>query len=114
MSPEQITEVSATVDAGLDQEALDGLNEAERLGLIVGAAYGQALAERDEARAQASDLRRRLGVLLARCDRVLTLDVLDTLTWAGDERIVTRLRECVQENLEFKPVDSEQTPTQED
>lgn len=110
----RVAEVSATVDAGLAQEDLDGMTEAERLGLIVGAAYGKALAERDEARAQASDLRHRLGVLLARCDRVLSLDVLDNLTWAGDETIVIRLRECVQENLEFRPVDSDLTPTQED
>lgn len=112
---DRITEVSATVDAALSQEDLDGMNEAERLALVVGAAHGNALAERDEARAQASDLRHRLGVLLARCDRVLTLDVLDNLTWAGDETIVTRLRECVQENLEFRPVDSDKTPApQED
>ena len=111
---DRITEVSATVDAGLSQADLDGMNEAERLALIVGSAYGAALADRDLARTEAADLRHRLGVLLARADNVLALDVLKDLTWAGDERAVTRLRECVQENMALPAVDSDETPTQED
>jgi hypothetical protein len=110
MNAEQITEVSATVDACLNQEALDGLNEAERLGLIVGAAYGQALAERDEARAQVAIQAVTIRDLVDAARKVLAIDSLEHLTWAHDEDAVTALREVVQG---IGSLDSDQTPTQE-
>lgn len=95
MNADRITEVSATVDAGLSQEDLDGMNEAERLALIVGAAYGKALAERDEARAQVAALAQDLADLGSAAQAVLALDVLAQVTWAHDEQAVQTLRQAV-------------------
>lgn len=109
MNADQITEVSATVDAGLTQADLDEMNEAERLALIVGAAYGKALAERDKARAIAVRLEQELAQVCAAAHAVLGLDVLDVLTWAHDEAKVDHLRTTLQ------AVESVQAPeTQED
>lgn len=102
MNADQITEVSTTVDTGLAQADLEHLGEAERLGLIVGAAYGQALAERD----------------LARASLAKALDLMEALanawpetSWAASNVAVENAREFIQAT---KAVDSEQTPTQED
>lgn len=111
MNAEQITEVSTTIDTGLAAEDLAHLNEAERLGLIVGAAYGQALAERDLAQAQAAIQAKTIRDLVDAAEKVLALDALDNLTWAHDEDAVTALRELVQG---IGPVDSDQTQPQED
>lgn len=102
MNEAQITEVSATVDAGLSQEDLDGMNEAERLALVVGSAYGQALAERDKARAA-----------LAKAVTLLneTIPTLRATSWAQDEAVA----DSVQTFLDaLGTVDSTQAPTQED
>jgi len=96
MEANRITEVSATVDAGLDQETLDGMNEAERLALIVGAAYGRALADRDEARALVQSLSASLTALADAADAVLGLDALaQGVTFAHDDRAVEHLRGVV-------------------
>lgn len=102
MNAEQITEVSATVDAGLSQEDLDGMNEAERLALIVGSAYGAALADRDLARAALASALEHLEALV---------ETWPETSWAGSNVAVERAREFIQVT---KVVDSEQTPTQED
>jgi hypothetical protein len=106
MNERQITEVSATVDAGLSQEDLDGMNEAERLALVVGSAYGRALAERDEAR----DAVDRLSTALAGAVVLLgkVQPVLEDSSWATD----SALAGSIQAFLEA--VDSDQAPTQED
>ena len=105
MNQAQITEVSMTVDSGLAQEELADLTEAERLGLIVGAAYGRALADRDMARAE---LQEALGHLEA---------VLHSLP-AGSFALTNVAQEAAQEFIQRikkpAPVDSTQTPAQED
>lgn len=106
MNTDRITEVSTTVDAGLSQDDLDAMSEAERLALVVGAAYGKALAERDEARAQVAHLRARLDE--ARTHLENTLGPLQNSTWAND----SHLAGSIQAYLER--VDSELTPAQED
>ena len=106
MNTDQITEVSTTVDAGLAQEDLEHLGDAERLGLIVGAAYGRALAERDEARAQVAHLGARLNDArdLLRTARPL----LEDSTWATDSSVASSIQAFLDR------VDSELAPTQED
>lgn len=109
MNDRQITEVSATVDAGLSQEDLDGMGEAERLALIVGSAYGQALAERDQARGQ----RDALVDDLVQARRLLekVQPILEDSTWATDHALATSIQAFLDGS---EPVDSDQTPTQED
>jgi hypothetical protein len=104
-SPKIIHEVSATVDAALTREDLEGLNEAERLALVVGAAYGKALADRDAARALAEDA---VGVLEA-----LVAEFPDT-SFAHANVAVDKARAFIQAYRTPEPVDSEQTPAQED
>lgn len=109
MNTEQITEVSATVDTGLSQEDLDGMSEAERLALVVGAAYGKALSERDQAR----DLTYRLSGNLGQAQGLLekVLPILEDSSWATD----SALADSIQAFLDgLKDVDSDKTPTQED
>lgn len=96
MNANQITEVSATVDSALTQDDLEGMNEAERLALVVGAAYGKALSERDEAQAQVAALEDRLNTLAHAARGVLALDVLAQVTWAHDEATVNALRAAVE------------------
>lgn len=105
---DRITEVSATVDAGLSQEDVDGMNEAERLALIVGAAYGAALAERDDAQRQVAVLEDRLAEAKALLDYAVAH--WPETTWATDTKAQDRL---VQGIGTLWPVDSDQTPTQE-
>lgn len=93
-----LTEVSATVDTALTREDLEGLNEAERLALVVGAAYGKALADRDAARAM---LEAVVG------------EFPDT-SFAHANVAVEKAREFIQAYRTPEPVDSEQTPAQED
>lgn len=106
MDQQQITEVSATVDAGLSQDDLDGMSEAERLALVVGSAYGAALHERDEARAQVMTL----GGLLDRAVSLLrqAKPRLEDSTWASDSSVAGSIQAFLED------VDSGQTPTQED
>lgn len=106
MNETQITEVSATVDAGLTQEDLDGMNEAERLALVVGAAYGKALAERDQAR----DVGYRLAGNLGHAQGLLgkVVPILRDSSWATD----SALADSIQAFLDG--LDSEATPNQED
>jgi hypothetical protein len=106
MNERQITEVSATVDAGLEADDLAHLSEAERLGLIVGAAYGKALAERDEARAQVVALGLRLDQAIHLLRQAEPR--LEDSTWASDSSVAGSIQAFLVD------VDSEQTPTQED
>jgi hypothetical protein len=105
MNPQQITEVSATVDTGLNQDDLDGMTEAERLALVVGAAYGKALADRDEARAMAAHAIARLAEARAFLGKVVP--ILRDSTWATD----SSLGDSIQAFMDR--VDSETTPTKE-
>lgn len=105
MNADHITEVSATVDAGLDQETLDGMNEAERLALIVGAAYGRALADRDEARAQVTQALDHLEAVLA---------ASPPTSFAHTNAAADQAREFIQRIRTPEPVDSEATPTRKD
>lgn len=108
MKESQITEVSATVDAGLSQEDLDGMGEAERLALVVGAAYGKALADRDLAQGFVDTL----GAALAEATEFLwkVLPILRDSTWATD----SALADSIQVFLDGQAVGSDETPTQED
>lgn len=72
------------------------LSEAERLGLLVGSAYGAALAERDEAQARVAALEDQVNTLVHAARRVLDLGVLENLTWAKDEDDVAALRQAVE------------------
>lgn len=98
--------VSVPIPPSLAQDDLEHLNEAERLGLIVGAAYGQALAERDVARAQAAHLGARLNDArdLLRKARPL----LEDSTWATDSSVAGSIQAFLDR------VDSELSPIQED
>lgn len=109
MNAEQITEVSATVDAGLTQADLDGMNEAERLALVVGAAYGKALAERDEARDVAAYAIARLATARDLLNKVVP--ILDDSTWATDSALAGSIQAFLDT---LQDVDSPQAPTQED
>lgn len=91
------------------EEVLDSLNEAERLGLVVGAAYGQALAERDEARAQAVDLGQRLEKAMTLL-RYAVAEWPET-TWASDS---FRKDHLIQGTKALEDVDSEESPTTEE
>lgn len=106
VNPRQIAEVSAAIDAGLTQDDLDDMTEAERLGLVVAAAYGNALAERDLAHQEVVRLRERL----AEAERLLEQAAapLDASTWATDGQIASSIQAFLQ------AVDSTQAPTQED
>lgn len=105
MSPEQITEVSATVDAGLSQDDLDQMTEAERLALVVGAAYGRALAQRDEARAQVQEALGHLEAILA---------TQPATSFAHTNAAADQAREFVQRIRTPQAVDSDQTPAGKD
>lgn len=95
MTPEQIAEVSITVSAPIDAQEVGDLNEAERLALVVGAAYGNALADRDEARQTVQSLSAALTALASAAEDVLALEVLGSLTFAHDERTADHLRGVV-------------------
>lgn len=101
----RLTEVSATVDAGLSQADLDGMNEAERLALVVGAAYGNALAERDQARAQVAEALGHLEAVLA---------ASPSTSFAHTNAAADAAQEFIQRIKTPEPVDSETTPSQED
>jgi hypothetical protein len=81
----------------------DGL--AEHLGLVIGAAYGTALAERDQARELADELGRRLALALTHLKAVLPVGVP---TFAHDEIHVDAARTFLAEQL-----DSTRSPEQE-
>lgn len=100
-----IHEVSATVDAALTREDLEGMNEAERLALVVGAAYGRALSERDQARADLADALRHLRTLV---------DEFPATSWAHANVAVEEAREFIQAIQAPAPVDSSQTPAEKD
>lgn len=92
----------ATLSVGVPADMVANLSDAERLSIIVGAAYGHVMAERDE----------------ARHDLEVAVDLLDDLvdlvsrnSWAGDNIVVDRAVQFVQAH---RTVDSEQAPTQED
>lgn len=78
------------------------LNEAERLGLVVGAAYGQALAERDQARNIAATLEQQLAKALETIR--YALKNWPETTWATDS--------LVQENVKawLEALESPETP----
>lgn len=109
MNPQQITEVSATVDTGLSQDDLDGMTEAERLALVVGAAYGKALADRDQARTQWAVLADRLTVAKDLLGKVVP--ILNDSTWASDSALASSIQAFLDQ---AGALDSETTPTQED
>lgn len=108
MKESQITEVSATVDAGLSQEDLDGMGEAERLALVVGAAYGKALADRDQAQEQFQITLTDLVHARRLLEKVVP--ILRDSTWATD----SALADSIQVFLDGQTVGSDETPTQED
>lgn len=82
-----------------------GLNEAERLGLVVGAAYGTALAERDQARALAVRLEQDLGYALEALEKAAA--AWPETSWASDSQNKDRLVQAIQ-NL--KALESPETP----
>lgn len=94
----------------LTQDDVDNLNDAERMGLMVAAAYGTALAERDQARDLLADA------------LVLVDDLIrewPETTWAADnyrvETMKDRRKNLVQAIQDAQAVDSEATPApQED
>lgn len=109
MKAEQITTLSATVDAELTQGDLDGMSEAERLALVVGAAYGKALAERDKARDRVDHLHALLGSARALLGRAQ--HSLGDSSWAAD----ASLAEQIGQLMERMDVDSiQQNNTQGD
>lgn len=80
-----------------DAEPLD-LSQAEQLGILVGSAYGTALAERDKARAIAVALEQDLAQaerVLLEAEELLAAAVLrlDETTWAVDSALAGRVRE---------------------
>ena len=83
-------------------ETLEGLNEPERLGIVVAQAYGNALYERDQARAIAVALEQDLAKAL----RALryAVEKWPETTWAQDT--------LVQENLKhvLDALESPETP----
>lgn len=74
-------------------EAVDDLTEAERLGLIVAAAYGTALAERDAARTIAVTLEQELAETRRHLSAVIAVLWTRGTTWAGDTRVLTEATE---------------------
>jgi hypothetical protein len=102
---QRLIEVSVTVDAALSQEDLNGLNEAERLALMVGAAYGRALADRDQAR---DHLEKAVETLEA------LAEAFPETSWAHSNAALDTAREFIQAYRAAEPVDSGQTPAQED
>lgn len=98
MDHQRIQEVSVTISAALARDDVDGMNEAERLALVVGAAYGNALAERDQSRARVAEGRALLEKALG---------FLGTSSWAAE----THLAESIQAYV--TGLDSDETPTQE-
>lgn len=105
MNAEQINEVSVTVDSGLDAGVLEDLTEAERLGLIVGAAYGRALADRDMARAELQECLGHLEALV----KAMPVGSFAHTNVARDAAV-----EFIQRIKTPAPVDSQATPAQED
>lgn len=105
---DRIIEVSATVDAALPQEDLDDMTEAERLALVVGAAYGNALAERDQARAQVESLAFALTTLAHATSTVLGLDFMGQVTFAHDALAVEAQREALESA--YQALESVQAP----
>lgn len=81
--------------------------EAERLGLLVGAAYGEALAERDDARALAETIGARYAEALTHLEAVLATSPA-VATFAGDDDTLTSAREFL-----ARAVESSGTPEQE-
>lgn len=108
MNDETMAEVRASAPS-LNQDDLDHMNEAERLALVVGAAYGAALADRDMARTEVERLNERLVLAKGLLD--MALDEWPVTTWGTDSLAKERL---VQGINALWPVDSDPTPTQED
>lgn len=96
--------VPVTAENTLEADA-DDLGPAERLGLAVGAAYGAALADRDQAR----DMAVALEGQLAEAIRLLDLAVhhWPETTWAADSKALEDLVQGI-ENL--KAVESPENP----
>lgn len=111
-APVAATEVAVTVPTGLTEGDLEGMGDAERLGLIVGASYGAALADRDQARSQVAILGDALTTLDLAARAVLALDSVKSLTWAQDERTVDTLRQAVEDA--GKALESVQAPETEE
>lgn len=82
-------------------------NDPERLGLIVGAAYGNALAERDQARDLAATLGARLAEALTHLEAVLAASPVVS-TFAHDDDTLTSARQFLADAVE-----SSGTPEQE-
>lgn len=93
----------------MTEMAPENLTPAEELGLLVGAAYGTALAERDTARAVAEATAAHLTDLADAARAVLALDALQSLTWAHDEDTVQRLRTTL-ETVDSYQTDEKETP----
>lgn len=87
------------VDAPTDTppNPYEGLNEAERLGLLVGATYGEALAERDQAI-------QHLRTLVA---------AMPATSWAATNAAEEAARAWLSEYDDAKDVRSPETPNQE-
>lgn len=92
MKPETVAEALDTM--AQVPPGMEDLTEAERLGLVVGAAYGQALAERDQARAIAVHLEQEnahLRDLLA-----YAVQEWPDTTWAADSHAKDTLVQAIQ------------------
>lgn len=95
----------ALQDAAQSLPDLEGLNEAERLGLIVGATLGNALYERDQARRIAVTLEQENAALRKVLDE--TLAAWPTTTWAQDAALKDR---AVQAYQSIGALESPETP----
>lgn len=92
-TPEGTQGVSITISAptNLHPEEADNLTEAERLGIVVGMAYGNAIADRDIAREMHAAAEQELTELLQAARDVLALDLVKNPTFAHDEDALARL-----------------------
>lgn len=84
---------------------MEDLTEAERLGLVVGAAYGNALAERDKARAIAVHLEQENAHLVALLEYAVR--EWPVTSWAGDSHAQDYLVQAIER---VKAVGSPETP----
>ena len=89
----------------LDQATLDEMNEAEQMGLFVGAAFGRVLAERDLARAALAEAVEVVEGLV---------EGYPVTSFAHSNAAVDRALEFIQRSRTPEAVDSTQTPDQED
>lgn len=92
-TPEGTQGVSITISVPTDlhPEEADNLTEGERLGIIVGMAYGNAVAERDIARDLHAAAVKELEELREAARDVLALDLVKNPTFAHDEDALVRL-----------------------